>query len=60
MALRLLSLGVLFLVVTVGLAACIVVPAGYGPKVYAPPPPPPVYAPPPHCHWTWGGRWICR
>jgi hypothetical protein len=50
------------LIVTVSLAGCIIVPAPYPRRVYAPPPPPVVYAPPPPvCRWVWvWNHWECR
>jgi hypothetical protein len=65
MALRLLRLGLLMMVVTGTLAACIIVPPGHRghrARGYGPPPPPPVHAPapPPPCRWVWVGRWECR
>jgi hypothetical protein len=59
---RLTSLGLLAAVVA-ATAGCIVVPAPYPRRVYAPPPPPVVYAPPPPpaCRWVWvHNHWECR
>jgi hypothetical protein len=63
MGFRLVRLAVLLIAVAGSLAACIVVPASYPPRVYAPAPPPVVYGPPPApppCRWVWVGRWECR
>jgi hypothetical protein len=61
MGLGVIRLLLLLTFVAAGVAACIVVPAPYPARVYAPPPPV-VYAPPPPppCRWGWVGRWECR
>ncbi len=59
MRLRRLTLLVVLAAVVASAAGCIVVPAPYPRRVYAPPPV--VYAPPPACYWVWiWNHWECR